>query len=85
MELERDGQHPFLDVLVNRNRDRTLGHRIYRKPTHADRYLHYNFNHHPKQKCAVIKTLVDQASTSEPSAAAERLQKSADKEGNAAK
>ncbi|GJQ77972.1 hypothetical protein Trydic_g2333 [Trypoxylus dichotomus] len=59
MKLEEDGQLPLLDVLVNRNRDGTLGHRVYRKPTHTDRYLHYNYNHHPKQKCAVIKTLVD--------------------------
>ncbi|GJQ84925.1 hypothetical protein Trydic_g531 [Trypoxylus dichotomus] len=54
-------QFPFLDVLVNRNRDGTLSHRVYRKPTHTDRYLHYNSNHHPKQKRAVIKTLVDRA------------------------
>ncbi|GJQ87172.1 hypothetical protein Trydic_g12525 [Trypoxylus dichotomus] len=50
-----------IDVVVNRNRDGTLGHRVYRKPTHSDRYLHYNSNHHPKQKRAVIKTLVDRA------------------------
>ncbi|GJQ65329.1 hypothetical protein Trydic_g7445 [Trypoxylus dichotomus] len=61
MELEKDGQLPFLGVLVNRNRDGALGHRVYRKPTHTDRYLHYNSNHHPKQKRAVIKMLVDRA------------------------
>ncbi|GJQ78415.1 hypothetical protein Trydic_g22237 [Trypoxylus dichotomus] len=59
MELKKDGQLPFLDVLVNRNRDGTLGHRVYRKPTDTDRYLHYNSNHHPKQTRAVIKTLID--------------------------
>ncbi|GJQ74722.1 hypothetical protein Trydic_g21573 [Trypoxylus dichotomus] len=44
MELEKEGQLPFLDVLV---------------PTHTDRYLHHNSNHHPKR--AVIKMLVDRA------------------------
>ncbi|GJQ76059.1 hypothetical protein Trydic_g18110 [Trypoxylus dichotomus] len=61
MQLEKDGQLPFLDVLVNRNRDGTMGHMVYRKPTHTDRYLHYNSNQHPKQKRGVIKTLVDRA------------------------
>ncbi|GJQ65859.1 hypothetical protein Trydic_g3961 [Trypoxylus dichotomus] len=61
MELEKDGQLPSHDVQVNRNRDGTLGHGVYRKSTHTDRYLHYNSNHHSKQKRVVIKTLVDQA------------------------
>ncbi|XP_011163070.1 uncharacterized protein LOC105198119 [Solenopsis invicta] len=32
MEVEQENQIPFLDVLVRRNGDGTLGHRVYRKP-----------------------------------------------------
>ncbi|XP_072845561.2 calmodulin-lysine N-methyltransferase isoform X3 [Pogona vitticeps] len=61
MEKEREGQLPFLDVMVLRKTDLRLGHKVYRKPTHTDRYLHKNSNHHPWQKRGIIKTLVDRA------------------------
>lgn len=61
MEMETDQKLPFLDVLVTRKSSGTLGHSVYRKPTHTDRYLQANSNHHPGQKRAVIKTLVDRA------------------------
>ena len=61
MEIESDGQLPFLDVLVRRKDDGTLGHSVYRKPTHTDRYLHKRSNHHPCQKRAVLKTLLCRA------------------------
>ncbi|KYN18198.1 hypothetical protein ALC57_09492 [Trachymyrmex cornetzi] len=31
---------PFLNVLVTKLVDTTLGHQVYRKPTHTDGYLH---------------------------------------------
>ncbi|KAK9693727.1 hypothetical protein QE152_g33997 [Popillia japonica] len=31
------------------------------KPTHTDRYLHNESNHHPRQKKGVVKTLVERA------------------------
>ncbi|XP_038054619.1 uncharacterized protein LOC119726835 [Patiria miniata] len=40
MEQEQHGTIPFLDVKISRNPDGTLGHSVYRKPTHTDRYLH---------------------------------------------
>ena len=52
---------PFLDVMVLRKTDLRLGHKVYRKPTHTDRYLHKNSNHQPRQKRDIIKTLVDRA------------------------
>ncbi|KAJ4427431.1 hypothetical protein ANN_25053 [Periplaneta americana] len=61
MELESDGRLPFLDVLVHRKPDGTLGHSVYRKPTHTDRYLHKSSNHHPGQKRAMMKTLIERA------------------------
>ncbi|XP_011858751.1 PREDICTED: uncharacterized protein LOC105556278 [Vollenhovia emeryi] len=36
MEIEQNSQVPFLDVLVRRNEDGTVGHNVYRKPTHPD-------------------------------------------------
>ncbi|KAG8237686.1 hypothetical protein J437_LFUL017708 [Ladona fulva] len=61
MELEENGCIPFLDVMVKRRSDGTLGHSVYRKPTHTDRYLHASYHHHPRQKSAVIKTLFHRA------------------------
>lgn len=57
METEDRGQLPFLDVLVIKKEDGTLGHTVYRKKTHTDRYLHADSHHHPSQLKSVIKTL----------------------------
>jgi hypothetical protein len=40
MEVEQNGCLPFLDVLVGRRPDRSLGHSVYRKSTHMELYLH---------------------------------------------
>jgi hypothetical protein len=61
MEREADNELSFLDVLARRRADGSLGHLVYRKPTHTDRYLHRDSNHHPRQKQAMVKTLVDRA------------------------
>nr|CAH7743508.1 unnamed protein product [Callosobruchus chinensis] len=60
MELEENNQLAFLDVLVMRQQGR-LNHKVYRKPTHTDRYLHKLSNHHPTQKAGIIKTLSERA------------------------
>ena len=40
MEKEADNQLAFLDSLILRRTDGSLGHKVYRKPTHTDIYLH---------------------------------------------
>ena len=47
---KEDKTIPFLDVLLIIQEDGSLGHKVYRKPTHTDRYLHYNSFHHPSIK-----------------------------------
>jgi Reverse transcriptase (RNA-dependent DNA polymerase) len=67
MELEEEKKLPFLDVLVSREPGGRLGHSVYRKKTHTDRYLHAESHHHPSQKMAVVNTLVARAiAISEP-------------------
>ena len=61
MEIETNSSLPFLDVLVTRKENQKLGHTVYRKPTHTDRYLHKHSNHHPRQKTGIIKTLTERA------------------------
>ena len=60
MEREENGLLSFLDVLISREGNR-LGHKVYRKQTHTDRYLQKNSNHHPSQKRGIIKTLANRA------------------------
>ena len=59
MEKE-DKTIPFLDVLLIQE-DGPLGDKVYRKPTHMDRYLHYNSFHHSSIKNSVCKTLINRA------------------------
>ena len=62
---KEDKTIPFLDVLLVIQKDAhgALGHQVYRKPTHANRYLHYNSFHHPSIKNSVCKTLINRAKT----------------------
>ncbi|XP_071440278.1 uncharacterized protein [Hetaerina americana] len=61
MELEKNKQIPFLDVLVKRKEDGGLGHAVYRKATHTDRYLNSLSHHHPAQKASLVATIVHRA------------------------
>jgi hypothetical protein len=45
-EMEQDKTLPFLDVLVRRRPDGSLGHLVYRKSTRTDFYLHTKAEHH---------------------------------------
>ena len=56
IDIEENGKLPFLDILISKKADGTLGHQVYRKPTHRDRYLHAETNtiselslNHPKK------------------------------------
>ncbi|XP_022109770.1 uncharacterized protein LOC110989580 [Acanthaster planci] len=62
MEQEQDGQLSFPDVHLSRNPDGTLNHRVHRKPTHTNRYLHQISFHHPAIKTSINRTLVRRAS-----------------------
>lgn len=58
LEVEKNGMLPFLDVLVCRKQDGSLGHGVYRKRTHPDLYLNARSSHHAAQKTTVLSTLV---------------------------
>jgi hypothetical protein len=61
MELEENGNIPFLDVLIKRKEGMSLGHRFYGKKTHTENYLHTSSHHHPAQKLGVLNTLAMRA------------------------
>ena len=60
LEMQKEDKTiSFLDVLLIIEEDGSLGHKVYRKPTHTDSYLHYNSFHHPSIKNSVCKTLIN--------------------------
>lgn len=58
MEIEANNQFPFLDVLIYKKPNGSLGHTIYQKKTHTNRYLNAQSHHHPAQINSVAKTLI---------------------------
>lgn len=61
MEVEENNSLAFLDVKVIRKPDGTIGHTVYRKSTHTDRYLHAASHHHPSNFTSVVSALVNRA------------------------
>ena len=61
VEQEEDGTLPFLDTLLRRREDGSLDISIYRKPTHMDRYLHFESHHPTHVKRGVVRCLHDRA------------------------
>ena len=61
------GQDEYLTKLLTAllviQKDGSLGHKVFRKPTDTVRYLHYNSFHHPSIKNSVCKTLINRAKT----------------------
>ncbi len=60
MELE-DGSLPFLDARLTQRDGGSLDVTVYRKPTHTDRYLHFNSHHPLSAKRAAVRSLFDRA------------------------
>ena len=59
MEKELGGSLPFLDVLVTRDQKQgNVKTTVYRKPTHTERYLHFDSYHPPHVKTGIIQTLI---------------------------
>lgn len=56
-EKEENGQLPFLDTLVIKKEDGTLGKTIFRKKTYTGRYLNFSSYHHRSHKISVIDAL----------------------------
>ncbi|XP_046393594.1 uncharacterized protein LOC124161325 [Ischnura elegans] len=61
MDMEKEQSLNFLDVLVTKKDNGGLGHAVYRKLTHTDRYLNAASHHHPSQKASLVATLVNRA------------------------
>jgi hypothetical protein len=60
MEIE-DGHIKFLDIDIYRKSDGSLGHKVYRKPTHTNLYLHQLSHHHSANKHFVLSSLTHRA------------------------
>ncbi|XP_072048573.1 uncharacterized protein [Amphiura filiformis] len=60
-EGEEDGALAFLDTHTVIKEDRSLKIKIYRKPTHTDKYLNFQSNHPVQHKLGVIQTLYHRA------------------------
>jgi len=60
MEKE-EGHLPFLDIDIYRKTDGSLGHKVYRKSTHTNLYLHQNSHHHPAKKQSLLASLIHRA------------------------
>ena len=60
-EDEKDSILPFLDTLVQRNPDKTISVKVYRKPTYTNQYLNYKSHHSTSAKQSVITALFDRA------------------------
>jgi len=61
IENEGGGHLAFLDMDIYRKMDGSLGHKIYRKPTHTSLCLHQNSHHHPANKQSVLASLIHRA------------------------
>lgn len=60
-EVEKENTLPFLDCLVNKDPNGSLGTTVYRKPTHTDHYLHFDSHNPLSTKAAVVGCLARRA------------------------
>ena len=61
MEVKEGGSLAFLDARVQRGEDGRLDITVYRKPTHTDRYLHFQSHHPTHIKRGLLRCPYDQA------------------------
>ena len=61
MEKESDRQLPFLDILLSREEDGSIGTSVHHKATHTDQYLCFHSHHPAAHKQAVVKTMMCRA------------------------
>jgi predicted GIY-YIG superfamily endonuclease len=61
IEKEVDGKLPFLEVMTYEKPDRSIGHHVYRKPTHTNTYLNFKSFHPISHKIGVVDTLLTRA------------------------
>ena len=61
VERETNRKISFLDVTVCRQDNGRLSTKVYRKPTHTERYLSFHSHHPVAHKRAVVKSLTDRA------------------------
>ena len=57
VEVDRDGSLPFLDILLRRKDDDSLGIKVYRTSTHTDRYLDFQSPHPHHVKRGLVRCL----------------------------
>jgi hypothetical protein len=60
MGVEANKTPLFLDDLVMKRGHKVVT-KVYRKPTHTGRYLHFNFNHPYRVKGGVAHSLISKA------------------------
>ena len=60
-EARPEGSIPFMDILITPQADGTFTTKVYRKPTHTDRYLQWDIHHNLAAKHSVINTLTQKA------------------------
>ena len=63
IEVERDGSLPFLDTLLQRKEDGSLGVTVYRKHTHTDHYLDFQSYHPHHVKRGLVRCLYNRPRT----------------------
>jgi hypothetical protein len=63
METKKDGHLPFLDIDIYRKIDGSLGHKVYRKPTHTNLYLQQNSHHYLANKQYDLTSLIHRATS----------------------
>jgi len=61
MERKNNGSIAFLDMLIARLEHGQLSTKVYRKPIHTGKYLHFRSEHPLAHKCAVLNMLLQRA------------------------